>query len=92
METEYKFKKPVPPNFCDFTIKLRSLSSPYIIKRYIFLFGCYWQYSLIEVDQKFELKLSKSQICLYCKRKSKENRFRTKKSTEKGIFDYQPKK
>jgi len=28
---------------------------------------------------KFELKLSKSQICLHCKRKRKENPFRRKK-------------
>jgi len=34
-------KKPVPPNFYDFAIKLRSLSMPFIIKRYIFLFGSY---------------------------------------------------
>jgi len=37
---------------------------------------------LTEVDKKFELKLSKSQISLYCKIKSKE----------KGIIDYYPKK
>jgi len=34
---------------------------------------------LTEVGRKFELKLSKSQICLYCKIKSKENRFCRKK-------------
>jgi len=43
------------------------------------LFDCYWQYSLTEVDKKFELKLSKLQICLYYKIKSKENQFRRKK-------------
>jgi len=47
---------------------------PFIIKRYIFLFGY-----LTEVDKKFELKLSKLQICLYCKMRSKENRFQRKK-------------
>jgi len=65
----------------------------------MFLFGCCWRYSLTEVDKKFELKLSKFQICLYCKMKSKENRFWRKKvnkraysiTTQKrkvfGIFD-----
>jgi len=51
---------------------------------HIFLFGYYWRYSLTEVDKKFELKLSKSQICLYCKIKSKENRFRRKKVKKKA--------
>jgi len=50
------------------------------------LFGCYWQYSLTEVDKKFELKLSKSQICLYCKMKNKENRFQRKKVKKRSYL------
>jgi len=48
------------------------------------LFGCYWWYGLTEVDKKFQLKLSKSQIYLYCKMKSKENRFWRKKVKKKA--------
>jgi len=56
-------------------------------------------YSLTEINKKFEQKLSKSQIFLYCKIKSKENRFWRKKVKKKiysittqkskvfGIFD-----
>jgi len=62
--------KPDPPNISDFAVNLRSLFSPFIIKRYIFLFGYYWRHSLTVVDKKFVLKLSKSQIYLYCKMKS----------------------
>jgi len=65
------------------------------IKSISFLFGCYWRCSLTEVDKKFELKLSKSQICLFCKIKNKKKRKKVKRAysitTQKskvfGIFD-----